>query len=660
MAKRPMKRIEIAGFMSDRKKVMERLQRRGLVEFSDVQEETVSKLDTSQSMAQFEKNHQLAVSALAVLNEYSPPKKPLLSFTQKKKDLEKHDFGEMAEKRNELLRLCYDLVGLQKSISEKRAAIVRIQATMDSLRIWTTLDIPIQTKGTKYSRVFVGCFSAQRTVEEILIGIAQRNAEIDLPEIELIFSSKVQTCLAVITHRHFADELYDILRQMGFVAAADPSMILPAEHLRQLEQEQVQVQSEIEQSIERIRSYENQRPYLEFTSDYFVIRREKYQALAKVGLTQKTFYIRGFIPEKYAEQLVAELESKYTIAVQLSEPGEGEDVPVLLENNNFSMPMEAITEMYALPSKRDIDPSAVMAFFYYFFFGIMLSDAGYGLLLVIGTAFLLKKYKIEGSMKKSLTMFFYCGISTVFWGAMFGSWFGDIVPTIFAQFLGRPGLSLAIWFDPVNEPIRFLMAAFVFGIVHLFVGVGVAFFIKWREGDKLGAILDSVPTYLLVLGAAPMAGSVLVPMPAIVSVVCPYLALSGLVMIILFSNRSAKNIIGRIGGGLYSLYSIGSGYLSDILSYSRLLALGLATGSIAGVINMMGVMPENPVVKAILLAVVFVIGHALNMAINVLGAYVHTNRLQFVEFFSKFYEGGGRAFDPLKVHSNYVKFKEEK
>ena len=141
--------------------------------------------------------------------------------------------------------------------------------------------------------------------------------------------------------------------------------------------------------------------------------------------------------------------------------------------------------------------------------------------------------------------------------------------------------------------------------------------------------------------------------------IAKYVAIAGVVLIVLTNSRSSKNIVARLGGGLYGLYNIASGYLSDILSYSRLLALGLATGSIASVVNMMGAMVQNPVAKAIMLAVVFVVGHALNMAINVLGAYVHTNRLQFVELFSKFYEGGGRAFEPLKFNTKFFKFKEE-
>jgi V/A-type H+-transporting ATPase subunit I len=163
----------------------------------------------------------------------------------------------------------------------------------------------------------------------------------------------------------------------------------------------------------------------------------------------------------------------------------------------------------------------------------------------------------------------------------------------------------------------------------------------------------------LVLGAAPLAAQILVPIPPVFTEVGKYMALSGLVLVILTGSRDSKNIFVRLGGGAYSLYNIAAGYISDILSYSRLLALGLATGSIASVINLMGSMPQNPIVKGILLTVVFVVGHTLNMAINLLGAYVHTNRLQFVEFFSKFYEGGGIPIKILGVNTKYIKFREE-
>ena len=367
----------------------------------------------------------------------------------------------------------------------------------------------------------------------------------------------------------------------------------------------------------------------------------------------------GYIPEKYADKFIKEFEGKFTCAISVYDLAEDEDAPVLLSNDGFAAPVEGITEMYALPGKHDIDPTSVMSFFYYFFFGMMLSDAGYGLVMVIGCALALKFMHLEDKMRKTLKMFLYCGISTVFWGAMFGSWFGDIVQVVAREFFGKEIGSIALWFEPLNDPIKLLLYCFAFGIVHLFVGVGANFYNQWRQGNKWDAIFDSIPVYLTVLGICPMGASILTTVPPILSQIGGYVAIAGVVLLVLTQGRSSKTIVGRLGGGLYALYNTATGYLSDILSYSRLLALGLATGCIASVINLIGTMPENLTVKAIMLVVVFIIGHLLNLAINVLGAYVHTDRLQFVEMFSKFYSGGGKAFKPLTVNSKYYKFKEE-
>ena len=185
------------------------------------------------------------------------------------------------------------------------------------------------------------------------------------------------------------------------------------------------------------------------------------------------------------------------------------------------------------------------------------------------------------------------------------------------------------------------------------------FYQLWTAGKRWDAFCDTAPIYLLVLGAAPVGAGMLTEVPAILNTIGMYVMLVGVILIILTASRTSKNIFARLGGGLYGLYNAASGYLSDVLSYSRLLALGLATGVIGQVVNLLGTIPENPIVKGILLFFVFIVGHTLNMAINMLGAYVHTNRLQYVELFSKFYEGGGRAFKPFAVHTKYVKFKEE-
>ncbi|MDE6796599.1 MAG: V-type ATP synthase subunit I, partial [Ruminococcus sp.] len=258
-----------------------------------------------------------------------------------------------------------------------------------------------------------------------------------------------------------------------------------------------------------------------------------------------------------------------------------------------------------------------------------------------------------------LTMFRNCCISTIIWCTLFGSWFGDIVQVIGREYFNREIGSIALWFQPLDDPIKLLLYSFGLGILHLFVGVGVSFKMSWDSGKKLDAFLDTVPVYLTILGVAPLASSILVSVPAILKTIGTYMMIAGVVLIILTSGRSSKSVFGKFFGGLYALYNTATGWLSDILSYSRLLALGLATGSIAGVINLIGTMPQNMIVKTILLVVVFIIGHTANLAINLLGAYVHTDRLQFVELFSKFYTGGGREFRPFTADTKYITFRED-
>jgi len=328
-----------------------------------------------------------------------------------------------------------------------------------------------------------------------------------------------------------------------------------------------------------------------------------------------------------------------------------------MENGSFTEPMESVIEMYSMPGRRDIDPSGIMAFFYYFLFGMMLSDAGYGILMTVFCAVMLKRSTVEGSMRKMLKMFFWSGISTTIWGLLFGSFFGDIIPVIYTQFLDLPAPDIALWFVPIENTLKLLVFSLGVGIAHLLLGLTANIYMKKKEGDLVGGLLDNVPVMLLVLGVAPFGGSIFVDVPSIAVNIGLYVAIAGVIGIVLFSSRESKSIVGRLGGGLYALYNNVSGYMSDILSYSRLLALGLATGSIAEVINMMGTLPSNKIAKALLLIVVFVLGHALNMAINLLGAYVHTVRLQFVELLPKFYEGGGRAMKPFAMNTKYFKIK---
>ncbi len=347
-----------------------------------------------------------------------------------------------------------------------------------------------------------------------------------------------------------------------------------------------------------------------------------------------------------------------------------------VENKWFPRPAETVLESYSLPIRSELDPTPFMSIFYYAMFGLMFSDFGYGMLLASGTAFCLLKFKgMEDGWKKQLQLFFWCGISTMFWGVVFSSYFGDVVDVVAKTFFGRaaeaPSLLPRLWFLPLNDPMRLLMFCLAIGVIHLSLGYVLNGVNSFRRGDYAAVLYDAVfpglfiyPLVFILLGTEMFAGMLggtepLLTLPPMVTNVLAAVAGVCAVGVIFTGGRESKNWGKRILKGVYALYNTVSGWLSDILSYSRLLALGLATGVIASVMNQLGSMAGGGVVGAILFIVVFAVGQSLNFGINVLGAYVHSNRLEFVEFFGKFYEGGGRKFAPLGIHTKYYKIEEE-
>ncbi|MDE6035167.1 MAG: V-type ATP synthase subunit I [Ruminococcus sp.] len=649
MSKLEMKKIELIAMLTDSKKIIELLQRRGVVEISR-NADGLDYMNVTGVIGEFEKFRNIAVQALGVLDRYAPEKKSVTEIFGSKSEMDINKFGSNAMQLEKIMTVAGEIVRSSQEITESEKKILQLNVRCDTLRQWKNLDIPVNFKGTATTTAFIGSVPSAVDITEIL------------PEntyTETVYRSKEITDIFVISHKETADDTADILRKNGFIPLSETDSHTPAEIIKSCEKERQNLLKYITELEKHITGFAGQRKNLEFAVDYLSMRKDKYNALNLLGFTENTFVLNGYIPEKYTDKLRKELESKFTVYVDFTEPSEDDDVPVLLENGNFSAPVESITKMYAMPSKSDVDPTPIMSFFYYLFFGMMLSDAGYGLVMLIGTTIILKKFRLDDTMKKTMTMFRNCGISTIIWGALFGSWFGDIVQVIGREYFGKEIGSIAIWFQPLDDPIRLLLYSFGLGILHLFLGVGVSFKMSWDEGKKLDAILDTVPVYLTIIGVAPLASSILVSVPAIMKTIGTYLMIAGIVLIILTSGRSSKSVMGKFFGGLYALYNTATGYLSDILSYSRLLALGLATGSIAGVINLIGTMPENMIVKTVLLLIVFIVGHTANLAINLLGAYVHTDRLQFVELFSKFYTGGGREFRPFTADTKYINFRED-
>jgi V/A-type H+-transporting ATPase subunit I len=383
------------------------------------------------------------------------------------------------------------------------------------------------------------------------------------------------------------------------------------------------------------------------------------------------FFLEGWVPADSVDRVETLLTTRYGAVVEKEQKQEEEVEPTLLHNNKYSENYEPVLESYGLPQHGRVDPTFLMSIFYCFFFGMMLSDAGYGLMMAIGCFVVLKKCPRMGrGMKKMLNMFMWCGVSTTFWGIMFGGFFGNVIDVVAQTFFGYTGATpilKPLWFDPLTQPMRLLIWCMLFGLIHLFTGLGIKGYEYLKQGDVVGFVSDIVAWYAFLIGLI----LILLPtdlfqniaqmefnFPAFVAPVAKVLTFAGMIVIVLMSGRANKNWGLRIALGAYDIYGVTS-WLSDVLSYSRLLALGLATGVIAQVINTMGSMFGGGPIGAILFAVSFLVGTVLNFAINVLGAYVHTNRLQYVEFFGKFYDGGGEPFVPFEVKSKYIDVKEE-
>lgn len=534
-------------------------------------------------------------------------------------------------------------------IAADESAKKQIQLDITSLKPWESIDLPLNYKG---GRSFAAeLFTIPTTVDTGTVMDAVQSA--DLPaEIRLASTDRELHYMVALSHRSAEGQLWDTLRTYGALRVYPDFEGTAQENITVLQARYSECEADIQSQQERLAKMADILPELERYYDRLSLDEDREKLRANLIATKNVTLMEGWLPAEEEAEAIRVLE-RNGCAYEIAEPvydenDESTQPPVAFKNNKFVSRFNVVTELYGMPKYSSIiDPNPFVAPFFLLFFGIMMADVGYGLLFFLASFIIIKKAKPKGTLDNLLHLIMYGGVSMMIWGVLLGSWFGDVIQQVSKAITGTAYAIPPILFDPISNPTSMLIMSMGFGVLHIFTGMGLSAWRKIKKGHWFDALCDEGFWYIVLIGL----------ILALVGVSAGlYGALAGVVGILIFGGRHKPTLIGKITGGLSSLYDI-SGYFSDVLSYSRLLALGLTTAVVASVMNIMATIAGFSIPGVILFIVVFLVGHAFNLVINVLGAAVHTLRLQYVEFFNRFYESGGRPFKPAVHKTKYTNIK---
>ena len=662
MAKLTCKLVSIYAPIEERKLLIKKLQEMSVIDIETAagDEETSSlpegyfHRDTADRYNTYSRNADVAEQALKILDTRYPEKKSLFALFSGPVTVSQNDYYLKRDRIEKALSDAHEVIDRERMIAEEKAEIVRLTTTKEQMLPWLPLDVPLSFSGTAKTKAFIGTVAGIYTEETLNEKIAQLDQSVSIYT-EVIDTGRDVTYLFACCPTREAQQAEAVLRKLGFARPVQITSKLPKDKIASKDARIEESKEHIEDSLAAIKAIAEHRREIQILSDYCRTRAEGFKAIGETCETEHTALIKGYVAERDLPYLKKSLEKNFTVVIEVEDANE-QLAPVKLKNNAFSSPAETLVEMYSLPGSTDIDPTPLTGFFYYLFFGMMFSDAGYGLLMILATTLILKKAKPSASMKQSMKLFRYCGISTFLWGLIYGSFFGDIITVISDRFFGHK-IVLPALLDPMNgDAVLLLIISLLLGLAEIIAGLCAKFATCMKNGDKAGAFFDAGLWITTLVGIGVMAAGFTVFAP--VKMVGIVLTLASVAGLILTQGRDKKNPIMRLFSGIASLYDI-TGYVSDLLSFSRLMALGLTTSAMSAVFNMLAGMGGRTVGGFIMLLIIFPVGHAVNFGLNVLGAYVHTLRLQYVELFSKFYEGGGRKFKTFSLGSKYVGLSDE-
>ena len=608
----PMKHIDICAMQSDRDELLRSLQRASVMMIvSD--DETVSAGNTEA----LEQNYINANEAIAFTKASGK-----VSGFRPENVISFDDLDSASGKYSSLVS---DMLATKEKIEGGERELDRINSQIAELLPWKDLNMDLgESTDTKTCHKFFGYLPLNTSVS-VPEGIAA--------DIETFGSSERGTACMCIAYHSAVEEAEDMLRDLGFSEMPLPSAKgTPAEALAELESRKAAIEDELAALRETAKGYSSSIDELEVDRDSAAT--ELVRAQVPVSLTDKTFMITGWAAADRVDELktvVLGVAPYALIEARDAEPDE--QPPTLTKNNKFISQFETLTDMFSRPDPRGVDPNPVMGVWYWIIFGMMMGDAGYGVLMLILFAVLKKVMRPRGETKKLINLLHFSSVTTIFWGIVFGSYFGaDWFPPLL--------------FAPLDKPVEALLFSIIIGVLHIFSGMIIKMYDLIRNGHVIDAIFDQLSWIVLITGL----GFLFLPALKSVGMV---MAIVGAAVILLTGGRDKPNIFGKITGGLLSLYNISS-YFSDIVSYTRIIALMLSSGVIGMVMNLLASMVQGSVIGYFFSFIIYIIGHAFNLVMGLLSAYVHDSRLQYIEFFGKFYDGGGYAFSPLSADTKYV------
>ncbi len=636
------KRVTVIGLCEDRPEVVKSLQSLGAVQIEANTFSDVDVVETTEGVTQTEQRLADIKFALTLLKPYDESKKP---FLEAKPAIDQKGLEAFKELERKQMIAVDSLKELSEELNWARASISRAKNLILQVEPYRNFDDTFSALGTHiYTSATVGVMPIEN--KDALIQLMEEND--GLASYEILEEMQDTFIVFVLTHNDITHEIKTTLKTLGFSEAKYEQFTDSPEGIIDAHVKEIAALSEKKAEIKmQIAAFVGQIPDMERLEDYYNAMLQRERAALSFGYTKNAFVLEGWTDEHSQEAVQkAVAEVSETAIVQFRDPIEGESYPTIIENPKLARPFEAITEMYDTPSAGGIDPNLLMAPFYFIVFGMMVSDAGYGLVLALACTFILWKTKPAGMFGKILGVVAFGGVSTLIWGALFGGWFGVSVENLpkALQFLTH-----LKWFNPMEEPLTMLALCLGIGTFQVLFGLGVAAGINIKRHKPFAALFDQVSWMLVIIGLLAMLPG------GIIGKIGGYTALAGAGLVLLFAGREKKSIIGKLMGGLSALYGA-TGYLSDILSYSRIFGMGLATGVIALVFNTIAGMLFGKWFMIPFAVVILVVGHVFNIGINTLGAYVHSCRLQYIEYYGKFFEGGGKTFRPLRTDIKHYRF----